>query len=207
MPYVLSHGKSPHGTDWINESAVECYVPILHALDRLLADGIKPRWTINITPILSEQLADPSFKDGFVHYCQEKIDAALADSERFEREGPLWMQGLANFWQRYYTRALVQFKHKWNRDLVAAFRFFQEQGSIEIITSGATHGYQPLLGTDESCRAQIRLGVMNHEKHFGCKPRGIWLPECAYRPAYAWKSPVEENQVPWDRLGTDEILK
>ena len=63
MPYVLSHGKSPHGTDWINESAAECYLPILHALDRLLKEGIKPRWTINLTPVLLEQLADEAFKD------------------------------------------------------------------------------------------------------------------------------------------------
>ena len=207
MPYVLSHGKSPHGTDWINESAVECYLPLLHALDRLLADGIKPRWTVNMTPILSEQLEDESFKDGFVSYCQEKIDAAVEDAQRFEREGPLWMQGLAVFWQRFYTRGLVQFKHQWNRSIVDAFRFFQDQGCIEIITSGATHGYQPLLGTDESCRAQVRLGIQNYEKHYHRKPKGFWLPECAYRPRYDWKSPVEEDSLPWPRMGTDEILQ
>ena len=37
----------------INESAAECYLPLLHALDRLLAEGIRPRWTVNMTPILS----------------------------------------------------------------------------------------------------------------------------------------------------------
>ena len=207
MPYVLSHGKSPHGTDWINESAAECYLPILHALDRLSSEGIKPKWTINLTPILCEQLSDPSFKEGFIGYCQDKIDASLADGARFEREGPLWMQGLAAFWQRFYTRVLVQFKHQWNQDILDAFRFFQEQGAIEIITSGATHGYQPLLGTDESCQAQIRLGVQTYERHFGRKPRGIWLPECAYRPRYDWKNPVEENSAPFPRLGTDEIVR
>ena len=207
MPYVLSHGKSPHGTDWINESTAECYLPLLHTLDRLLNDGIKPRWTVNITPILAEQLEDPAFKDEFEHYCQTKIDYSLEDQQKFEREGPLWMQGLALMWQRVYTRSLVQFKHQWNRSIIDGFRYFQEQGCIEIITSGATHGYQPLLGTDESCQAQVRLGVQTYEKHFGRKPRGIWLPECAYRPRYDWKSPVEPNSVAWSRMGTEEILK
>ena len=207
MPYVLSHGKSPHGTDWINESTAECYLPLLHTLDRLLNDGIKPRWTVNITPILAEQLEDPAFKDEFEHYCQAKIDFAIEDQERFEREGQLWNQGLAMTWQRVYTRALVQFKHQWNRSIVEAFKYFQDQGCIEIITSGATHGYQPMLGTDESCVAQVRLGVQTYEKHFGRKPRGIWLPECAYRPRYDWKSPVEPNSIPWARKGTEEILK
>lgn len=206
MPYVLSHGVSPHGTDWINESTAECYLPLLHALDRLHHEGIHPRWTINMTPILAEQLEDPAFKDGFEEYCQQKIDAALEDQKRFEIEGPLWMQGLAGFWQRFYTKALVQFKHQWGRSINEGFKFFQDQGSVELITSGATHGYQPLLGTDESCVAQVRLGIQTYEKHFGRKPRGIWLPECAYRPRYAWKSPVEPNAIPWERMGTDEIL-
>ena len=207
MPYVLSHGKSPHGTDWINESAAECYLPLLHTLDRLLNEGIRPQWTINITPILAEQLEDPAFKDEFEHYCQTKIDYAIEDQEKFQREGPLWMQGLALMWQRVYTRSLVQFKHQWGRSIVEAFKYFQDQGCIEIITSGATHGYQPLLGTDESCQAQIKLGVQTYEKYFGRKPRGFWLPECAYRPRYDWKSPVDPNAVAWPRMGTEELLK
>lgn len=207
MPYVLSHGKSPHGTDWINESAAECYLPLLHTLDRLLNEGIRPKWTVNITPILAEQLEDPAFKDEFEHYCQTKIDYAIEDQEKFQREGQLWMQGLALNWQRVFTRSLVQFKHQWGRSIVDAFKYFQDQGAIEIITSGATHGYQPLLGTDESCQAQIKLGVQTYEKYFGKKPRGFWLPECAYRPRYDWKSPVEPNAVAWQRMGTEELLK
>lgn len=207
MPYVLSHGKSPHGTDWLMESAAECYLPILRALKRLHNEGIRPRWTVNMTPILPEQLADPSFPEEFEGYCQAKIDAALDDQRRFEREGPLWMQGLAGMWQRFYTRELVEFKHEWDRDIVGAFRFFQDEGCIEIMTSGATHGYLPLLGTDESCHAQIKLGVDTHKKHFGQAPRGIWLPECAYRPAYDWKSPVDDREKPWPRKGVEEYLK
>jgi 1,4-alpha-glucan branching enzyme len=206
MPYVLSHGKSPHGTDWINESAAECYVPLLHVLDRLSKEGIKPRWSLSLTPILVEQLADESFKEDFEGYCRAKIEAAEGDLERFEAEGPLWMTGLAALWRRLYSRTLNQFRDRWGRDLVGAFRHFQDIGAIEIITSGATHGYLPLLGTDESCRAQIKLGVQTYERHFGRKPRGIWLPECAYRPAYAWKSPTADLEVPWQRKGIEELL-
>lgn len=206
MPYVLSHGKSPHGTDWINESAAECYLPILHALDRLLKDGIKPQWTINLTPILLEQLADESFKEDFIGYCNAKIEAASEDYKRFEKEGPLWMTGLAALWQRLYRRNLNHFVERWGKDIPGAFKYFQDQGCIEVITCCATHGYLPLLGTDESCSAQIALAVKTHEKHLGRKPRGIWLAECAYRPRYAWKSPVNENEVPWERKGTEEFL-
>ncbi|MBI5708551.1 MAG: DUF1957 domain-containing protein [Armatimonadetes bacterium] len=216
MPYVLSHGKSPHGTDWLMESAAECYLPILRALKRLHNEGIRPRWTINMTPILAEQLADPSFADEFEGYCQSKIDFAIEDQRRFELEGPLWMLGLAAMWQRFYTRELVEFKHEWNRNIIEAFKYFQDEGCIEVITCCATHGYLPLLSTEESVHAQVKLGVDNYKKHFGKQPRGIWLPECAYRPGYDWKSPVEEGPegqgdggtgTPWPRRGIEEFLK
>jgi 1,4-alpha-glucan branching enzyme len=206
MPYVLSHGKSPHGTDWLMESAAECYLPLLHALDRLRNEGIRPRWTVNMTPILAEQLADPSFAAEFEAYCQSKIDWAVEDQKRFELEGPLWMQGLAGMWQRFYSNALVQFRHQWNKKILEGFRFFHESGSIEVITCAATHGYLPLLGTDESVQAQVKLGVETHQRHFGATPRGIWLPECAYRPGYAWKSPVQESEIPWPRKGVEDFL-
>jgi 1,4-alpha-glucan branching enzyme len=207
MPYVLSHGKSPHGTDWLTEAAAECYLPLLDTLDRLVSEGIKPRWTLNIVPVLAEQLSDEAFKVEFESYCQAKIDFAITDQKHFSQMGELMLEGVAAMWQRYYTRALVQFKHQWGRDLVGAFKHFQDQGAIEIITSGATHGYQPLLGTDESCQAQVSLGVQIYEKHFGKKPRGIWLPECAYRPRYSWKSPVGKTEVAWERMGTEEVIK
>ncbi len=206
MPYVLSHGKSPHGTDWIFESAVECYLPILDALDRLKNEGVKPRWTINITPILGEQLDDPAFKSGFEEYCQEKIEYARADRIKFEQEGELWMTGLAAMWERKFTHALNAFKYKWLRSICGGFGSFEEAGLIELITCGATHGYLPLLGTDESVQGQVKLAVDSHKRRFGRQPRGIWMPECAYRPSYGWKSPVEEQKV-WDRKGVDEFIR
>ncbi|HVL39480.1 MAG TPA: 1,4-alpha-glucan branching protein domain-containing protein, partial [Fimbriimonadaceae bacterium] len=69
-----------------------------------------------------------------------------------------------------------------------------------------THGYLPLLGTDESCQAQVKLAVDSHTRRFGRPPKGIWLPECAYRPPYMWKSPVGEGEVPWPRKGVEDYL-
>jgi 1,4-alpha-glucan branching enzyme len=160
-----------------------------------------------MTPILAEQLEDETFKSDFEGYCQSKIDAALSDQRRFEAEGDLMMLGIAAMWQRIYTRELKQFQEDWNRSIVGGFKFFQDEGCIEVITCGATHGYLPLLGTDESVQVQVKLGVETYKKHFGQQPRGIWLPECAYRPAYNWKAPVGEHEVPWPRKGVEEFLK
>ncbi len=117
------------------------------------------------------------------------------------------MRGLAAMWQRYYTQALTQFKHRWDRDIVGAWKYFQDQGSIEVITCAATHGYLPLLGTDESVSAQVKLGVESYKRYFDRDPKGIWLPECAYRPAYSWKAPVGHSEVAWPRKGIEEFLE
>lgn len=43
--------------------------------------------------------------------------------------------------------------------------------------------------------------------HFGRPPRGIWLPECAYRPGYAWSFPVHEHRKrPRKRRGLEDLL-
>src|SRR5690606_17052883 len=91
---------------------------------------------------------------------------------------------------------------------LGAFRRLQDVGAIEIMTSAATHAYLPLIGTDEAIRAQIRIGVDTYRRHFHRDPRGIWLPECAYRPSYDWAPPVAGPRVPEPglRRGLEEFL-
>src|SRR4030065_360661 len=39
LPYVLNHGRWPHGSDWICEAALETYLPLLEVLRGLSADA------------------------------------------------------------------------------------------------------------------------------------------------------------------------
>ncbi len=189
LPYVLSHGKWPHGTDWVSEAAAETYVPLLNVFNRLVDEGLQPRVTLGLTPILCEMLSDLSFMDEFQNYLQGKIEGARGNGREFAEQGMDSFRDIALFWENWYTGIARDFEHKYERDIVGAFRRLQDGGHLEIITSAATHGYLPLLGRDESVRAQIVLGVATYKKHFGRAPRGIWLPECAYRPSYEWSPP------------------
>ena len=38
LPMVVNHGRWPHGSDWLNEAAFECYLPLLETAHRLVAD-------------------------------------------------------------------------------------------------------------------------------------------------------------------------
>lgn len=209
IPYVLAHGRSPHGTDWLSEAAAETYLPLLSVCNQLVSEGLSPKITLGLTPVLVEQLRDPSFQDEFSGYLRAQVETARLNRDQFEAEGNYHMAYLARYWDDWYSRTLTDFEGRYGRDIVGGFRALQDAGHIEIITSSATHGYSALLSQDSSLQAQVKQGVKAYERHFGRRPRGFWLPECSYRPRYKWAPPIEIPDVPKDaylRKGVDEFL-
>ncbi len=208
LPYVLSHGRWPHGTDWLNEATAETYIPLLNILNDLAQNDIQSKTTIDFSPVLCEQLADEGFKDEFKVYCEQKIKTAEDDEREFRKHGWDQMKNLSLMWQDYYTGILESFTKRYSEDILEGFKELQDDRAIEIITCGATHGYFPLLSQDTSIQAQVKMAVKAHKRHFGRSPRGIWLPEAAYRPSYKWKPPVKSalGDKPYDRKGIEEFL-
>ena len=205
LPWVIGHGGWPHGQDWLHEAIAECYVPLLRVIDRLVADGIRPRITIGVTPVLAEMLTTPRLRDDFIAYCDGRIALAEADRKEFQDHGAYEAARLAADWAEFYAFVLHDFLQTYKADVVGALRRLQKEGHIEVLTSAATHGYLPLLGRDESVAAQVRAGVASYRRQFGRAPRGIWLPECAYRPASTWSRPVGARRR-WQRPGLERIL-
>lgn len=212
LPYVINHGTWPHGLEWLHEAAAETYLPLLRVFGELEQQGLALKANVNLSPILLEQLSHPVFKDEFPKYLLRKIQAAHKDADEFTLAGEPHMVEVSRFWLRFYEQALRQFDEL-GSNIIRAFQRFYDSGAIEIITCGATHGYFPLLGTDASIRAQVRTGVETHERYFGRKPRGLWLPECGYRPAGPWQFPVSLNgfgspygRQPFYREGVEQIL-
>lgn len=91
---------------------------------------------------------------------------------------------LAEWYKNWYEGVKRAFDVRFNRDIIGAFRRLQDEGYIEIVTCAATHGYLPLFNRDSTIDAQLKTGIRSYERLFGRRPSGIWLPECAYRPAY-----------------------
>ncbi len=210
LPYVIHHGTWPHGLEWLHEAAAETYLPLLGVLRRLERDGIPLKANLSLSPVLLEQLRHPTFREEFPKYIERKMVSAREDENYFRQNGEHRFAETAGFWQGFFERTLKDF-YDLDRDIVRGFRHFEETGAIEILTCAATHGYLPLLGTDESVAAQILTGVATHERHLGRKPRGMWVPECGYRPAGLWQAPVAASgeDVPWPafrRTGVEEAL-
>ncbi|NLX36896.1 MAG: DUF1957 domain-containing protein [Chloroflexi bacterium] len=184
LPYCRKAGMWPHGEEWIHEALAETYVPLLDALYALRAEGVRTRLTVSLTPVLVEQLADPDIWAHFERYLEDELEAAEADLARARSTGEADLARLAAFYVRFYERVRSLFVEVYGRNVVAAFKALQDEGRIEISTSAATHGYLPLLSRDASIYAQLRTAIASYERHFGRRPTAIWLPECAYRPAY-----------------------
>jgi 1,4-alpha-glucan branching enzyme len=210
LPYVVNHGTWPHGMEWLHEAAAETYLPLLRVLKNLERDKIRFNCNLNLSPILLEQLSHPVFIAEFPHYLTRKIVAAREDEAYFIQSGEDHLAETARFWYRFFSQALDDF-NSFDGNIVKGFRHFNDIGLIEIITCGATHGYMPLLGTDESVRAQIRTAVTTHIRHIGKHPKGIWAPECGYRPAGFWNYPVpfaDGTPTPagFNRIGVEQVL-
>jgi 1,4-alpha-glucan branching enzyme len=185
LPYYRKAGMWPFGEESFYECMAECYIPILNMLTELAEEGISAKLTLGITPILAEQMADPHLNQGFDKYILDRIAAAENDEKRFSQRGttpnPTYFQ-LARFYLSWFRQIHNDYHNRYNGNLIAAFKRFQDQGAIEITTSAATHCFSPLLDTDSSLRGQFKTGTDTYKKYFGQNPKGIWLPECAYRP-------------------------
>jgi 1,4-alpha-glucan branching enzyme len=210
LPYVINHGTWPHGMEWLLEAAAETYLPLLRVLKNLERDQIRFNCNLSLSPILLEQLAHPLFIAEFPKYLNRKIIAAREDEAFFRQAGEDNFAETARFWHNFFTQALEDF-NACERNIIRGFRHFNDTGLINIITSGATHGYLPLLGTDESVRAQVRTAVATHIRHFGKHPKGIWAPECGYRPAGFWNYPVDNadgspTAPGFNRIGVEQVL-
>ncbi len=190
LPYYRKAGMWPFGEENLYECMCETYIPLLNAISELYdEEGIKAKLTVGITPILAEQLNDEHLKEGFIKYLDSRIAQVSKDLERYPDPNVANSQHLkylANYYHIWFKNIKDSFINKYNKDLIAAFKKYQDLGCIEITTSGATHGFSPLLATDANLNAQFSVGSQTTEKLFGKKAKGAWLPECAYRQGYEY---------------------
>ncbi len=182
LPYVR-HPEHPEflEEDWLYEAITEVYLPLIFVFSNLHESGAAPRLAMNVSPPLCEMLSDPLLQERYTRHLENLLALARKEVVRTEREAPQFLAA-ARMYNQNLSAAWRLWNDRYGRNLVRAFRELQDAGVLEIITCGATHGFLPLLSTPEARRAQIAVAVANYEKHFGRRPRGIWLPECAYEP-------------------------
>ncbi len=164
--------------EWLFEAITETYVPLLLAFEGLKRDGVDFKMTMSMTPPLLSMLQDPLLQDRYDEHLAKLEELAELEIDRNSQNGHV------RYLAEHYATEFNQVRNTWehyDRNLVKAFKQFQDSNNLDIITCGATHGYFPLMKMyPEAVWAQIKVACEHYEEAFGQSPRGIWLPECAY---------------------------
>ncbi|MFO7629914.1 MAG: 1,4-alpha-glucan branching protein domain-containing protein [Prochlorococcaceae cyanobacterium] len=173
LPYVRSSEAGTLEEDWYFQALLECYIPLLTVLEAAAADPAqRPRLTLGLSPTLLSLLSDQELGERFVPWLKRR-QALLQQAP--EAAGPA-AAALAELLEE----ALQQWRQS-GGNLLSRFRHLRNAGVLDLITCAATHGYLPLLRENpEAVQAQLLTAIREHERLLGERPRGIWLPECAY---------------------------
>ncbi len=154
--------------DWLYEAITETYIPLISIFEKLLEDNVDFRITMTLSPTLISMLMDPLLTGRYLKHINKLIELAHKEIERTSWQPSF--QHLAIMYLNNFCNSRDIFE-KYKRNLITAFKKFQDAGKLEIITCGATHGYFPLMDVSrDSVRAQVKVAVSHYEKVFGRKP-------------------------------------
>jgi 1,4-alpha-glucan branching enzyme len=203
LPFVRhpEHGKFLEES-WLFEAVTETYLPLIQIMEGWRRDGMTAPLTLSLSPPLCAMLRDPLLRERYERHLQGLIE--LADKEIHRTHWDRAFRELAWMYHSRFTAALETWR-ACQRDLVGAFRRFQDENRLEIITTAATHALLPLLASHPpSLRAQILTARDHYRECFGRDPHGIWLPECAYEEGL--ERFLQEANLRWFILDTHGVL-
>lgn len=167
--------------DWLYEAITETYIPLLHMFHGLERDGVDWRLTMSITPPLASMLADELLQKRYLHHIELLIE--LSEKELVRTRMQPEFHETAKMYNRKLRLCREIFADVYGNNLLRGFKKYQDMGKLEVITCGATHGFQPLLQHNpKSVRAQVMVARDHYIETFGRPPRGIWNGECGFFP-------------------------
>jgi 1,4-alpha-glucan branching enzyme len=178
LPYVRHPEHQYHlEENWLYEAVAATYLPLLEVFRGLVRDGVRFRITMSMSPPLVAMLRDDLLKGRTATYLDRLL--RLAEQEQRRTAGDATFRPIVDFYADRFGRLKALYDDL-RGDIVDAYRRLQDDGFLEIVTVGATHGYQPAIKEPAARRAQIQVAADEYRRHFGRWPRGIWLPECGY---------------------------
>ena len=167
--------------DWLFSGITETYLPMLGLFRRLEEAEVPFKLTLSVSPTLLAMLLDPFLQERYVRHLERLIRFADLEVERTGGEPRL--NELARMYRGFFQDAYELYELQCRRNIVEPLKQLQQRGFLNIITTSATHAFLPLFEAyPDAVDAQILLAVQEHERIFGARPKGFWLPECGYFP-------------------------
>lgn len=176
LPYVRHPEHDDHLEErWLFEAMLECYLPLVAALDGLSARD-PARLTLSLSPTLVAMLDDALLRARFERHL-DRLDALCL---------ALRADGLPGLALDAHADALRRARLTWSRidrDLPGAFARLARGGRLSLWTTALTHALLPVIARHPwLVDAQVALAVAAHARRFGARPDGFWLPECGVAP-------------------------
>ncbi len=164
---------------WFFDALTESYIPLLLVFEGWRNDRIRAGCTLSLSPTLLTMLQDEYLIEKYRLHLNKQI--ALAEQEMERNRKRATVQKLAAFYRERFSRVRTYFEIECGCDLLSRFRLLADDGPLELITTAATHGFLPLLkDLPGAVESQLDTGLQTFECYMGMRPRGFWLPECAY---------------------------
>jgi 1,4-alpha-glucan branching enzyme len=175
LPYVRHKEEGRLEERWLFEAITESYIPLLWELNETESKDVL---TISFSPPVLEMLADPTIQERYLDYIIKTEELLGKEKKLAETKEE---KDLVSFYINRYQKIKNTFIG-YNKNILYAFRELFEKRVITCITCAATHAFLPYVKTKSAIRSQVVEAIRCFEQHFGKKPRGFWLPECAIAP-------------------------
>ena len=174
LPWLAHAGSWPVGEEWLYQAWADSYLPVTDLLLRLAAEGRRNQVTLGVTPVLAAMLDDPVLPGRVPVLGGELADPGRGSGRRPrpERRG----RGAP-----CAPDDAVGAETRWSAGGSPVFRALVDSGVAEVLGGPAAHPFLPLLD-ERLARGALEAGLEDTAVRLGHRPRGIWAPECAYRP-------------------------
>ncbi|WGS65524.1 glycoside hydrolase family 57 protein [Marinitoga aeolica] len=165
---------------WLFEAITETYVPLIRMFKNLERKEIDFKLTMSFSPTLIEMLNSIDLQEKYIRYLKKIIELSEKEYEKTKDE-ELIKHKMADYYKNNFKEILEIFEKEYNKNILNAFKEYEEKGYLELITTSATHAVLPLYSEyPEVIKMQIKYGLETFKKFFGHYPKGFWLPEMGY---------------------------
>lgn len=181
QPYIrcVSGSESSAEIEMLFSAISGTYLPLLNMFERLDMDCVPFKVSMVLTPTLCALLADYEVQQCYVAWLDRVIELGNMQVASLPKNAP--NRKVAKECLSRYKKNKEDFLFLYKSDLLSAFRYYADRGSIELLATCATSAFLPhYADIPEAVNAQIEAGLYSHRQFFGVIPEGFWFPAMGY---------------------------
>lgn len=168
------------GMELFFSSITDTYIPLLNMFETLDLDNVPFKISLVLTPTLCALLSDMELQENYVQWLDKLIALGYSQIHKLQEEKSEKLKVAQEELDRI-IKTRFDFVEAYKSNLLEAFKYYADRGSIELLATAATNAFLPhYIDLPEAINAQIECGLLSHKHFFGVAPDGFWLPAMGY---------------------------